>query len=142
MTQQQRKGFTCGSFDLFHAGHVAMLEWCAGRCTHLIVGLQLDPSVDRPTKNKPLQSIVERTIQLRACRHVDEVIVYQTEQELIELLHLMKIDVRFLGEDYKRKPFTGKDLCKKLNIEVEYNPRQHSFSSSELRSRLTTNNKE
>ncbi len=121
-------GFTCSTFDLFHAGHVAMLEWCRSRCDHLIVGLQYDPSLDRD-KNKPIQSIVERTVQLRGCKYVDEILVYTTEAELEHLI---------VGEEYTDKDFTGKDLCSRLGIEIHYNKRAHPFSSSELRQRAWT----
>jgi glycerol-3-phosphate cytidylyltransferase len=130
-------GFTCGTFDLLHAGHVAMLEWCKDHCDKLIVGLQYDPSIDRAEKNKPVQSIVERTMQLRACKFVDEVIVYTTEAELLDLLGLLKFDVRFLGVEYRDKDFTGRAECLEREIELKFNPRGHKFSSSELRSRVS-----
>lgn len=129
-------GFTCGSFDLLHAGHVAMLEWCKTKCDKLIVGLQYDPSIDRASKNKPVQSIVERTMQLRACKYVDEIIVYTTEAELMDLLKLLRIDIRFVGNEYQNKDFTGRAYCQQTGIGVMYNPRPHNFSSSELRKRI------
>ena len=131
-------GFTCGTFDLLHAGHVSMLEWCKDHCDRLIVGLQYDPSIDRAEKNKPVQSIVERTMQLRACKFVDEVIVYTTEAELMDLMSLLKFDVRFLGEEYRNKGFTGRSECVARGIELKFNPRGHKFSSSELRRRINS----
>lgn len=126
-------GFTCSTFDLFHAGHVAMLEEAKQQCDWLIVGLQMDPSIDRPEKNKPIQSLVERQLQVRACRFVDEIVVYSTEAELMELLCMLPIDVRILGAEYEDKQFTGKHL---KNMEYYFNRRDHGFSSSELRKRI------
>lgn len=125
-------GFTCSSFDLFHAGHVLMLEEAKTVCDYLIVGLQTDPTVDRPSKNKPIQSVVERYLQLRACSHVDEIVPYTTENDLMEILTSLKIDVRIIGDEYLNKEFTGKSLP----IEMYYNSRKHKFSSSELRKRV------
>ena len=127
-----RVGFTCSAFDLFHAGHVMMLEEAKRQCDYLIVGIQIDPSIDRPEKNKPIQSIVERQIQVRGCRFVDEVWVYETEADLIDLLTTLPIDVRILGEEYKDKDYTGDNL----HMETYFNRRKHKFSSSELRNRL------
>lgn len=127
-------GFTCSTFDLFHAGHVAMLEEAKQQCDWLIVGLQIDPSIDRPEKNKPVQSLVERQLQVRACKFVDEIVVYNTETELLEILCMLPIDVRILGEEYKSKKFTGNHL---KGMEYYYNKRDHGFSSSELRKRIT-----
>ena len=107
-----RIGFTCSTFDLLHAGHVTMLEEAKRHCDFLIVGLQNDPTEDRPTKNKPVQSIVERQIQLAAVKYVDEIVIYNTEQDLIDLLLTLPIDVRVLGDEYKNKEFTGKDIAK------------------------------
>lgn len=129
-------GFTCGTFDLLHAGHIGMFEWCREQCDRLIVGLQYDPSIDREDKNKPIQSIVERAVQLRACKYVDEVIVYATEADLEDLISTVRMDVRFVGIEYKEKDFTGRDLCDRLGIEVQYNPRDHDFSTSDLRTRI------
>ena len=130
-------GFTCSTFDLFHAGHVMMLEEAKKQCEFLIVGLQTDPTIDRPdTKNKPIQSIVERQIQLAACRYVDEVVVYQTEQDLIDLLLILPLDVRVLGVEYEDKEYTGRSECYIRGIECIFNPRDHSFSSSSLRKRV------
>ena len=125
-------GFTCGAFDLLHAGHIVMLEEANNKCDFLIVGLQTDPSIDRPEKNKPVQSVYERFIQLNAVKYIDKIIPYDTEDSLIDLLKSQQIDIRFVGEDYRDKIFTGCDLP----IEVEYTSRQHSFSSSSLRERI------
>ena len=122
-------GFTCSSFDLLHAGHIVMLEEAKSNCDYLIVGLQTDPSIDRENKNKPVQTVYERYVQLNAVKNVDEIIPYDTEQSLLDLLQSQKIDIRFIGEDYRDMEFTGMDLP----IEVFYTSRQHSFSSSSLR---------
>jgi len=129
-------GFTCSSFDMLHAGHVVMLQEAKTQCDYLIVGLQNDPSYDRPTKNAPVQSIVERQIQLAGSKYVDEVWVYNTEKDLEDLLLTLPIDVRILGVEYEGKDFTGKDICRKCNIDIYYNSRAHSFSSSGLRRRV------
>jgi glycerol-3-phosphate cytidylyltransferase len=130
-------GITFSTFDMLHAGHVAMLSEAKNHCDYLICGLQTDPTIDRPdTKNKPVQSIVERQIQLAACRYVDEVVVYQTEQDLIDLLLILPIDVRILGVEYKDKDFTGMHECYERDIELVFNKRDHSFSSSSLRKRV------
>lgn len=138
LTEQGKKiGITFSTFDMLHAGHVAMLSEAKNHCDYLICGLQTDPTIDRPnTKNKPVQSIVERQIQLAACRYVDEVVVYQTEQDLIDLLLILPIDVRILGIEYAEKEFTGKQECFQRGIEIIYNDRDHSFSSSSLRKRV------
>lgn len=128
-----RVGITASTFDLFHAGHVKMLEEAKQQCDHLIVALQVDPSIDRSWKNKPIQSVVERHIQVSASRYVDEVIPYVTEQDLEDILSAYKIDVRIIGEEYRDKDFTGKDICSTRNIEIYYNKREHRFSSSALR---------
>lgn len=134
-----RIGFTCSAFDLLHAGHILMLEEARAQCDHLIVGLQTDPSIDRPdSKNKPVQSIVERYVQLKAVKYVDEIVTYTTEQDLIDLMHVLPINVRILGEEYKDKEFTGKDLCPALGIRLYYNKRQHRFSTTELRKRIAS----
>jgi len=130
------RGFTCSAFDLLHAGHVEMLRECKQYCDYLIVGLQTDPSIDRPEKNKPVQSIYERYVQLRACRYVDEIIVYETEHDLINLLAIEPIDRRFVGIEYESVYLTGQDVCNRRGIEIIYNSRYHKYSSSELRSRL------
>jgi len=129
-------GFTCSTFDLLHAGHVTMLEEAKRHCDFLIVGLQNDPTLDRTEKNKPVQSIVERQIQLAAVKYVDEIIIYNTEQDLIDLLLTLPIDVRVLGEEYKSKDFTGKDIAKQRGSKIVYNSRDHSFSSTSLRKRV------
>ncbi len=130
-------GITFSTFDLLHAGHIAMLSEAKNHCDYLIAGLQTDPTIDRPdTKNPPVQSIVERQIQLSACRFVDEVVVYQTEQDLIDLLLILPVDVRILGVEYENKEFTGRWECGQRNIEIVFNGRDHSFSSSSLRKRV------
>jgi glycerol-3-phosphate cytidylyltransferase len=130
-------GITFSTFDMLHAGHVAMLAEAKNHCDYLIAGLQTDPTIDRPdTKNRPVQSIVERQIQLAACRYVDEVVVYQTEQDLVDLLLILPLDVRILGVEYVDKDFTGRDECYARNIELIFNGRDHSFSSSSLRKRV------
>jgi glycerol-3-phosphate cytidylyltransferase len=131
------KGFTCGAFDLLHAGHVEMLRECKNECDYLIVGLHSDPSIDRPKKkNKPVQSMYERYVQLRGCQYVDEIIPYDTEHDLINILAMEPIDIRFVGMEYKDTILTGQDICEKRDIETIFNTRLHTFSSSELRSRL------
>ena len=130
-------GITFSTFDMLHAGHIAMLSEAKNHCDYLIAGLQTDPTIDRPdTKNKPVQSIVERQIQLAACRYVDEVVVYQTEQDLRDLLLILPLDMRILGVEYQDKDFSGKDECYDRNIQCVFNGRDHSFSSSGLRSRV------
>ena len=129
------RGITAGPFDLLHAGHVSMLQEAKTVCDHLTVALQIDPSIDRPDKNKPIQNIIERQLQLKAIKWVDDVIVYNRERELRDLFVVLPIDVRIIGEEYKDKEFTAKDICEKRDIQIYYNSRQHNFSSSELRSR-------
>jgi glycerol-3-phosphate cytidylyltransferase len=130
-------GITFSTFDMLHAGHIAMLSEAKNHCDYLIAGLQTDPTIDRPeTKNRPVQSIVERQIQLAACRYVDEVVVYQTEQDLIDLLLILPLDVRILGIEYEQKDFTGRDECYDRGIQLVFNGRDHSFSSSSLRKRV------
>jgi len=129
-------GITFSTFDLLHAGHVAMLAEAKNHCDYLIAGLQTDPTIDRDSKNKPVQSIVERQIQLACNRFVDEIVVYQTEKDLEDILLSMPIDVRILGIEYQDKEFTGRDICNKRGIEIVYNGRDHSFSSSNLRKRV------
>ena len=129
-------GFTCSTFDLLHAGHILMLAECKQICDYLIVGVQSDPTVDRPgTKNKPVQSIVERYVQLSAVKFVDEIIVYNTEKDLEDMLMFLPISVRIIGEEYKDKDFTGKQICEERGIKIWFNSRSHRFSSSELRQR-------
>jgi len=133
----KRIGVTFSAFDMLHAGHIAMLAEAKNHCDYLIAALQTDPTIDRPdTKNKPVQSIVERQIQLAACRYVDEVVIYQTEQDIVDLLLILPIDVRILGIEYQDKDFTGMAECYQRNIELVFNGRDHSFSSSSLRKRV------
>ena len=127
-----KTGFSCSTFDLFHAGHIMMLKEAKSVCDYLIVGLQTDPTIDRPEKNKPIQSVFERFIQLQACKYVDEVVVYATEKELTDILLSYPIDVRILGQEYENKNFTGGDL----DITCYFNQRKHSFSTTELRQRV------
>ena len=134
-------GITFSTFDLFHAGHVKMLEEAKSKCDYLIVGLQLDPSIDRPKKNKPTQSIIERYVQLRGCKYIDEIIPYISENDLVDVLSSFKIDLRIIGEEYKNKVFTGKDYCVKKGIEIYYNKREHRFSSSALRKQIAQSEK-
>jgi glycerol-3-phosphate cytidylyltransferase len=130
-------GIVFSTFDMLHAGHIAMLSEAKNHCDYLICGLQTDPTIDRPdTKNRPVQSIVERQIQLAACRYVDEVVVYQTEQDLIDLLLILPVDVRILGVEYEDKDYTGRQECYQRGIEIVFNGRDHSFSSSSLRKRV------
>tara|TARA_B110000438_G_scaffold290417_1_gene326114 strand:- start:72 stop:482 length:411 start_codon:yes stop_codon:yes gene_type:complete len=126
-------GFTCSSFDLLHAGHILMLKDAKDQCDYLIVGLQTDPTIDRlKTKNKPIQSIEERKIQLEAVKYIDEIVIYNTESDLYELLRKIKPDIRILGSDYKDGKFTGDDL----DIEIYYHQRNHKFSSNNLRKKI------
>lgn len=129
----QKIGITFSSFDLLHAGHIKMLEEAKTVCDYLIVGLQMDPTIDRPHKNKPTQSVVERYIQLKACRSVDEIIPYNTEEDLLDVLKSFVIDVRIIGDDYRDKEFTGKHYCEEKGIEIYFNKRDHRFSSSALK---------
>lgn len=130
-------GITCSQFDLLHAGHIAMLSEAKQHCDYLIAALQNDASLDRPTKNPPVQSIVERQIQLSATRFVDEIVIYNTEKDLEDLFLILPIDMRILGIEYADKNFTGKQICLDRGIELIYNGRDHSFSSSSLRKRVT-----
>ena len=126
-------GITFSSFDLFHAGHVKMLEDARQQCDYLICGLQTDPTLDRPEKNKPVQSVVERYIQLKGCKFVDEIVPYATEQDLEDILRSFKIDVRVIGDEYASKQFTGRKYCEQKGVTLFYNKREHRFSSSSLR---------
>jgi len=136
-SEGKKIGIVFSAFDMFHAGHIAMLSEAKNHCDYLICGLQTDPTIDRPeTKNRPIQSIVERQIQLAACRYVDEVVVYQTEQDLVDLLLILPLDVRILGIEYQDKDFSGRDECYDRGIEIVFNGRDHSFSSSSLRKRV------
>jgi glycerol-3-phosphate cytidylyltransferase len=129
-------GITFSTFDLLHAGHVKMLEEAKRQCDYLIVGLQTDPTIDRPEKNKPTQTAVERYIQLKGCRFVDEIVPYTTEQDLEDILRAFKIDVRIVGDEYQDKNFTGRTYCEEKEIELHFNTRDHRFSSSELRKQV------
>ena len=137
--QGKRIGITFSTFELLHAGHMFMLSECKKHCDYLIAGLQTDPTIDRPdSKNKPVQSIVERQIQLQAVKYVDEIFVYQTEKDLEEMLLIMPIDVRIIGHEYMDKDFTGKQICIDRGIEIVYNsPRDHNYSSTNLRKRVS-----
>ena len=130
-----RIGITCSTFDLLHAGHIVMLEEAKRHCDYLVAALQVDPTQDRDSKNKPIQTVVERQIQLAAVRFVDEIVVYNTEKELDDIFLTLPIDVRIIGEEYKDKDFTAKKICYKRKIEIIYNKRDHSFSSTDLRKR-------
>ena len=137
MDKQNRiVGITCSTFDLLHAGHVIMLEECKKYCDYLICALQVDPTIDRPEKNKPIQSLVERYLQLDAVSHVDKIIPYNTEEELITIFSSLDLDVRIIGEEYKDSDFTAKNICLKRGIKLVYNKRDHDFSSSSLRERI------
>lgn len=137
MNGNKQIGFTCSTFDLLHAGHIAMLREAKEHCDYLIVGLQTDPTIDRPgEKNPPVQTLVERYTQLKAVSYVDEIIPYQTEQDLIDVLEMYHINLRVLGDEYKEKDFTGKDTCRKRGIKLHFNKRDHRFSTSDLRERV------
>lgn len=129
-------GFVASSFDLLHAGHIQMLREAKSQCDYLICALQMDPSLDRKEKNSPVQTIVERYTQLKGVTYVDEIIPYCTERDLEDILELYQIDVRILGEEYKDKDFTGKDICRRRGIQLYFNSRDHRFSSSDLRKRV------
>jgi glycerol-3-phosphate cytidylyltransferase len=133
-----RIGFTASTFDLLHAGHVQMLRDSKQHCDYLICGLQIDPSKDRPEKNSPIQTVVERYTQLKAVKYVDEIIPYSSEEDLMDILQLYHIDVRILGEEYRDKDFTGKDVCRQRDIQLYFNKRDHRFSSSDLRRRVVS----
>ena len=135
-TKNQKVGITFSTFDLLHAGHIKMLEEAKLQCDYLIVGLQLDPSINRMEKNTPSQSIIERYIQLKGCKYIDEVVPYVSEQDLEDILHSFKLDVRIIGEEYRNREFTGKLYCKEKGIEIYYNERDHRFSSSGLRNQV------
>ena len=129
-------GFTCSTFDLLHSGHVQMLREAKEQCDYLICGLQVDPSVDRAEKNAPIQTVVERYTQLKAVKYVDEIIPYNIEKDLEDILTMYQIDVRILGEEYRDKDFTGKDICRSREIDLYFNKRDHRFSTSDLRRRV------
>ena len=130
-------GFTCSTFDLLHSGHIMMLREAKSVCDYLICGLQMDPSIDRKEKNSPVQTIVERQAQLEAIKYVDEILIYNTEADLLDILNMYPIDIRILGEEYRDKDFTGKDECKKRGIQLHFNKRDHRFSTSDLRMRVS-----
>jgi glycerol-3-phosphate cytidylyltransferase len=129
-------GLTASTFDLLHAGHVLMLREAKSQCDYLICALQVDPSADRPEKNKPVQSLVERYAQLSAVKYVDEILCYQTEKDLEDILELYPINVKIMGKEYKDKDFTGREICKRRGIQIYFNSRDHHFSSSDLRARV------
>ena len=131
-----RIGITFSTFDLLHAGHVSMLREAKAQCDYLICGLQVDPSIDRAEKNSPVQTIVERYTQLKAVSYVDEIIPYCTEKDVEDILEMYDIQVRILGEEYRDKEFTGRDICRRRDIELHFNKRDHRFSSSDLRKRV------
>ena len=139
MKPQMKIGFNCSSCDLFHAGHVTMMKMEKQLCDYRIVALQVDPTIDRPgVKNKPVQSVYERYVQLQGCKYVDEILVYETEADLLNLLQTQNIDVRFLSEEYKDRDFTGKQNCIDNGIELYFHLRRHQYSSTELRNRVYT----
>lgn len=130
-------GFNCSCFDLFHAGHVTMLKMEKERCDYLKVALQVDPTIDRPgLKNKPVQSIYERYVQVQACKYVDEILLYDTEKELLNLIMTQDMHIRFLSDEYLYRDFTGKQYCMDNGIELFYHKRQHTYSTSDLRNRV------
>lgn len=136
MNNEHIVGFTASTFDLLHSGHIQMLRDAKDQCTYLICGLQIDPSIDRAEKNAPIQTVVERYAQLQAVKYVDEIIPYSTEQDLEDILEMYNINVRILGEEYRNKEFTGKDICSRRSIQLFFNNRDHRFSSSDLRKRI------
>lgn len=137
MDKLNRKiGITCSTFDLLHTGHIIMLEECKKYCDFLICALQVDPTIDRSEKNKPVQSLVERYIQLDAVSYVDKIIPYSTEEELETIFASLDLDVRIIGEEYKHKEYTAKKICQKRGIKIIYNKRDHDFSTTNLRKRI------
>ena len=137
MNNKQVVGFTCSTFDLLHSGHIQMLRDAKEHCDYLICGLQIDPTIDRSEKNAPIQTVVERYTQLQAVKYVDEIIPYATESDLKDILEMYYINVRILGEEYRNKEFTGKDICSRRGIQLFFNNRDHRFSSSGLRQRVS-----
>ena len=135
-TTEMKVGFTASTFDLLHAGHIQMLREAREQCDYLICGLQIDPNADRTEKNKPIQTIVERYTQLKAVSYVDEIIPYAREKDLEDILEMYHINVRILGEEYREKDFTGKDICKRRDIDLHFNKRDHRFSTTDLRKRV------
>lgn len=136
-----RIGITCSCFDLLHAGHILMLQECKEVCDFLYVAFQTDPTSDRPEKNKPVQSVLERFIQLKGCKFVDEIIPYENEKDLENIFKSFNFDVRIIGEDYKNKDFTGRQICLERGIEIHYNKRSHDFSTSNLRKKIENGKK-
>jgi glycerol-3-phosphate cytidylyltransferase len=129
-------GITCSTFDLFHPGHIKMLEEAKLHCDYLIAALQTDPTIDRPTKNKPIQSVVERYIQLDSCKLIDKIVPYETEKDLEDIFSSFDINIRIIGEEYRDKEFTARGICEKRGIKIIFNTRDHGFSSTELRNRI------
>ena len=129
-------GLTASTFDLLHAGHIAMLREAKTQCDHLICALQVDPSIDRSEKNPPVQTLVERWTQLDGVKYVDEIIPYQSEKDLEDILEMYQIHIRILGEEYREKDFTGKDICQERDIDLYFNKRDHRFSTTDLRNRV------
>jgi len=142
MRMKMKIGFTASTFDLLHAGHVQMLREAKQQCDYLICGLQFDPSMDRPSKNPPVQTVVERYTQLNAVSYVDEIIPYGSEKDLEDILSMYQVDVKIMGEEYKEQDFTGKDICKSRGIQLYFNKRDHRFSSSDLRKRVADREKD
>ena len=136
MEHTKTVGITFSTFDLLHAGHIAMLREAKGKCDYLICGLQVDPSLDRPEKNAPVQTLVERYVQLAGVKYVDEIVCYQSEADVVDILEMFNIDVKIMGEEYREKEFTGKNVCKRKGINLYFNKRDHRFSSSDLRKRV------
>ena len=134
--EMSKVGITASTFDLLHAGHIAMLREAKEQCDYLICALQVDPSIDRPEKNKPVQTLVERFVQLQAVKYVDEIIPYQTEKDLEDILQMYKLDIRIIGEEYKNGKFTGRAICSSRGIDIYFNKRDHRFSTSDLRLRV------
>ena len=132
-----KTGVTFSTFDLLHAGHISMLKEAKSQCDYLICGLHVDPKIERPNKNSPIQSLVERYIQLSAVKYVDEIVPYNLEQDLYDILLTYPIDIRLIGADYKDVDVSGKQLCIDNSIKIYYNNRRHDFSSSGLRKRIT-----
>jgi glycerol-3-phosphate cytidylyltransferase len=129
-------GFTCGTFDVMHAGHILMLQEAKEQCKRLVVGLQTDPTIDRPSKNKPVESLVERYVKLRAIKWVDDIIPYTTEEDLTNIFKMFPFDVRIVGADYIGKDFTARQYCIDNRIDIYYNSRSHSYSSTDMRNRV------
>ena len=125
-------GWTCGAFDLLHPGHIEMFKDAKSKCTYLMVGLQTDPSIDRPQKNTPIQSTEERLVMLQAVKYIDEIIIYETEEDLYNILKEMKPDIRINGIDWQNKKFTGQDL----EMHYYFHRRSHNWSTTNLRERI------